>query len=493
MMLGAVAASQPTETDNMAQPAPPFVRGLPVIGNLHQFMQDPVSLVRRGYEQHGRLFAIRLANKPVAVLLGPEFNRFFFEQTDKLLSIREGYPFLKRMFDERLYFMGPLDEYKAQRAILLPAFQGPRMNAYVAAMAREATDFLDTLGDEGEFDAVETLGPLVMNVAARAFLGDEFRGRFGGQFYDLFRDFSGAIDLVLPGWLPLPKFIRSKRARKRMHEMVGALISERRRVPSRPDDFLQGLIDARYPDGKPVSVNIIIDLILLLVWAGHETTAGHISWGLIQLLRNADYLDTVLAEQDALIGDNPVLSLDKMRQLKRIEWALKESERTQPVASALVRAVAQPFDLGGYHIPAGWLVATSPAVTHGLADVFRDPERWDPERFSPGRAEDRQGYSLIGFGGGPHRCLGLSFAYLEMKVILTLMLQRYELELLDLDPQPVSGTKTKWPKSPARIYYRRRKLLSPASTEPQLVDSAQTATAASVETTRGCPFHRPAK
>src|SRR5215813_15478965 len=182
----------------MAQPPPPFVRGLPLIGNLHKFMTDPVSLVRSGYEQHGRIFAINLGHKPMVVLLGPEYNRFFFEQTDKLLSIREGYPFLKHMFDERLYFMGPIDEYKAQRAVLLPSFQGPRMNKYIAAMAQEANDFLDGLGDEGTLDVVETLGPLVMNVAARAFLGDEFRKRFGGQFYQLFREFSGAIDLVLP-------------------------------------------------------------------------------------------------------------------------------------------------------------------------------------------------------------------------------------------------------------------------------------------------------
>jgi len=488
----------------MTLPNPPFVKGLPLIGNIHQFLSDPVALVRRGYQQYGRLFAIRLGNKPVAVMLGPEFNRFFFEQTDKLLSIREAYPFLPSMFDPNLYFLGPLDEYKAQRTVLLPAFQGPRMNGYLTAMVKEALDFTDTLGQEGEFDVVRTLGPLVMNVAARAFLGDQFRTRFGGQFYDLFRDFSGGIDLVLPGWLPLPKFRRSKRARATMHEMVTALISERRSAVNRPDDFLQVLIDARYPDGKPLPDNIIINLILLLVWAGHETTAGHISWGLLQMLQHPEYLSTVVAEQDAVLGADPNLTMDKVRKLKRIEWALKESERTQPVASALLRAVKEPFDLGGYHIPAGWMTSASPAVTHSLPDLFRDPERWDPERFAAGRAEDKQAYSLIGFGGGTHRCLGLSFAYLEMKVVLTILLQRYELELLDRDILPVSGTQTKWPKSPARVRYRRRTALPrgggssehavqreapPGSSHGPSACPVQEEAPASPEAKRECPFH----
>src|SRR5215470_16225458 len=78
---------------------PPFLPGLPLIGNAHQFLTDPVPLLQRGYQQYGRIFSVRLGNKPMAVLLGPEYNRIFFEQTDKLLSMREGYPFLLPMFN----------------------------------------------------------------------------------------------------------------------------------------------------------------------------------------------------------------------------------------------------------------------------------------------------------------------------------------------------------------------------------------------------------
>lgn len=473
----------------MALRSPPFLKSVPLLGNAPAFFTDPVSLIRGGYEQYGRMFAMRLGRKPVVVMLGPEFNRFFFEQTDKLLSIREAYPFLQRMFDDQLFFMAPAEEYQAQRKILLPAFQGAAMNRYIAAMEAEAVDFMAQLGDQGEFDAVSALGPLVMNVAARAFLGDDFRRRLGGRFFDLFRDFSGAIDLVLPGWLPLPRFRRSAKARAYLHDMLGSLIAERRNGSGGAEDFLQVLVEARYPDGSAVPDSTIINLILLLVWAGHETTAGHISWGLIQLLQHPQYLATVRAEQEALLGAAGPLTMEKVRALKRIEWALKESERTRPVAYVLMRAARQPFELGGYQIPAGWLVATCAAVTHQLPDVFRNPERWDPERFSPARGEDKQGYSLIGFGGGAHRCLGVHFAYLEMKVVLTLLLQHYELELVDRDPQPVRGPVTKWPASPARIRYRRRgssSLLRSLSTAENSSGSYAPRERAMKPT---CPFH----
>src|SRR5207247_4443262 len=119
-------------------------------------------------------------------------------------------------------------------------------------------------------------------------------------------------------------------------------------------------------------------------------------------------------------------------------------------------AAKKPLAVGGYEVPPGWLVLTSPAVAHRLPDVFTDPEHYDPLRFSPARAEDKRPFSLIGFGGSTHRCLGVNFAYLEMKVILALLVQRYEMELVDPSPKPMRGAKSKWPASPCLVRYRER-------------------------------------
>jgi sterol 14-demethylase len=444
------------ETTAAALPAspPPLLRGLPLLGNLVDFARDPVATLARGHREHGRAFSLNLAGKEAVVLLGPEHHRFFFEETDKLLSIREAYPFFSRMFSDRLYFFAPPDEYREQRAIVLPRFQGKQMDAWVAAMAREAEIFMDTLGDEGVFDLTPALGPVVMFVAARALVGEDFRAQLGRELFDVFRDFSAGIEAVLPLWLPLPRFRRSARARDRLHALLRTVIAERRARPAQRDDFLQTLLQATYSDGTPLDDALVINLILMLVWAGHETTVGHISWGLVDLLQHPDYLASVRAEQAEVLS-GPLTS-EQVRKLRRMDWTLKESERLHPVAFMLMRKAACDFAVAGHRVQKGSLVFVSPWVAHRLPDVFTDPDRYDPERFSPERGEGRAAHSLIGFGGGMHRCAGVNFAYLEMKAVLTELLRRYDLALLDPDVRPMRGAVTRWPQGPCRVSYRRR-------------------------------------
>jgi len=436
---------------------PPMASGgIPVLGHMFQFLRDPTALMERGYHEHGPVFALKLANRRAVVLLGPENNHFFFSETDKLLSIREGYPFFVKMFHKRFYIFAEFEEYLEQRAIIMPRFQPRQMHQYVTTMANETFALMERLGESGTFDLIPTLGPLVMHIAARAFLGDDFRQRLGKQFFADFRQFSGGMEPVLPLWLPLPRLIRSQKAKRKLHKILGELIAERRHNPVDPPDFLQTLIGSHYSDGRPVDDVLLINLILLLVWAGHETTAGHISWGLIDLLLHPTYLQSVRDEQADILGDGRDLSMTEVRQLRRIEWALKETERLHPVAFVLMRKAAEPFAWQGFRIPQDAMVFVAPTLSHRMPEVFPDPNQYRPERFSPEYDESRQPHSLIGFGGGVHRCAGVHFAYLEMKIVLSLLLQQYEFTLLDPEPQPVSGAKTKWPASPGWVQYRRR-------------------------------------
>ncbi len=441
---------------------PPMASGgIPVLGHALQFLRDPTTLLERGYHEHGSIFSLQLGRKRAVILLGPENNQFFFRETDKLLSIREGYPFFIKMFHERFYFFAEFEEYLEQRAIIMPRFQPQQMHQYVTTMANETFALMERLGDEGSCDLIPTLGPLVMHIAAHAFLGEDLRRRLGSHIFSDFRQFSGGMEPVLPLWLPLPKLIRSQKAKRKLHKILGELIAERRHNPVDPPDFLQTLIASHYSDGEPIDDMVIINMILLLVWAGHETTAGHISWGLIDLLLHPTYLQSVRDEQADMLGDGRDLSMTEVRQLRRIEWSLKETERLHPVAFVLMRKAAEPFAWQGFRIPQDTLVFAAPTLSHRMPEVFPDPDQYRPERFSPEHDESRQPHSLIGFGGGVHRCAGVHFAYLEMKIVLSLLLQRYEFTLLDPEPQPVSGAKTKWPASPGWVQYRRRAYIPP--------------------------------
>jgi sterol 14-demethylase len=438
--------------------APRVSGGLPGIGHGAEFLRDPIALLERGYRERGRVFSLRMGPRPAVVLLGPEHHEFFFRETDRRLSIRTAYPFFVRMFDERFYFFAGMDEYQRQRALVVPRFQGKQLAGYVDIMSDETRRLMTDFGDKGEFDLVHTLGPLVMRIAARAFLGEDFSRRMGDGFFAEFRRFSDGMEVVLPLWLPLPRLLRSRRARADLHARLGALIAERRRTPIDPPDFLQTLVESRYADPPPgetgeVPVDVLVNLLLLFAWAGHETTTGHISWALIDLLRNPHEVEALRAEQSQQIGDDlDGAGLDGFRKLRRMDWALHETERLHPVAYILMRSAAVDIEHAGVSIPKGTMVMVAPAVAHRLPEIFPDPDRFLPDRFA-GQDEPP---SLIGFGGGLHRCLGMHFAYLEMRVVLSLLLASYDFELVDTNPQPVSGPKTKWPASPCRVRYRTR-------------------------------------
>ena len=205
---------------NLTVSLPPTLPGSPLLGNALQFLRDPISLLKRGQREYGNIFSFRLGNQPAVALVGPEYSRFFFEQTDKLLSMRGAYPFFISMFSEQTYFFAKPEEYREQRNIILPCFQGKKMANYVDVMTRTTAEFMARLGPSGQCDLTTTLGPLVMNVAAAAFLGEDFRRRLGDEFFGVFRDFSGGMEVVLPLWLPLPRLLRSKRAKAKIKQML---------------------------------------------------------------------------------------------------------------------------------------------------------------------------------------------------------------------------------------------------------------------------------
>jgi sterol 14alpha-demethylase len=291
---------------------PQLAGGLPVLGHAVAFMRDPVGLFERGYQEHGRIFALRLPGRRAVVLLGPEYDRFFFRETDRLLSIRTAYPFFVRMFDAQFYFFAEFEEYKRQRELVLPQFRGGQLDEYVRIMESETERLLDRLGGEGEFDLIATLGPLVMHIAAHAFLGPDFSDRMRGGYFAEFRRFSAAMDPVWPGWLPLPHLLRGRRSRDRLRRAISQLIAERRGNPVAPPDFLQLLCQSRFDDGEPVPDLVLVNLILMLTWAGHETTTGHLSWAIIDLLQNPQELDRARAEQRALSAEGEPLTVSAM-------------------------------------------------------------------------------------------------------------------------------------------------------------------------------------
>jgi sterol 14-demethylase len=449
----------------MSNPTPPLLSGaLPLLGHTLEFQRTRDNLFRRGYQELGQVFSIRMGARPAAVLIGPEYHQTFFAETDKKLSMHKTYQFLKAMFGE-VAFAGPPDVYTRQRPILHRPFKGEKMPGYLKIMQAEIQAWLDGLGEQGELELVGELSTLAQNVAAHALMGRAFRERMGREFWDLYLVLSRAMDPLLPPNLPLPKFFRRDRAKAKLRAILRPIIAERRARPDEHDDILQDFVNSQYTDGAPVEEETIIGLILGLMFAGHETTVGQAAWTIIQLLQNPAYVAGMQAELAEKLPPGAEMDLKRLGSLRTVTWAVHETTRMNPSASMLIRLAEEDLTVGDYTIPKGWVVFITAAVAHRIPELFNAPEQHDPTRFSPERAEDRQHrFAMIGFGGGQHKCVGMNFANNEMAMITALLFQQFELELLTPDPRTHYGIGANRPEA-TRLRYRRKATAPAAALE----------------------------
>ncbi len=371
----------------------------------------------------------------------------------------EVYRFVVPMFGQVLNAAKEEDVRKKHLALLHSAFQGRKMQGHVQVMARETSAWLDTLGDAGSFEIYDAFAALAMNIAASAFMGHEIRQRMS-EFLPLYEDLAKGMEFVLPPNLPLPRFRRRDRARRMLSEMMRPIIAARQAHPELYDDFLQTIAEGKYLEEGQEADETIVGLALMTVFTAYITTAAQTCWSLIHLLQHPDYLALVQDEQDEVLGQRPEnVNAENLGLLENLERGLKESQRLQPVMSHYARYNTQAYELGGYYIPRGWLTMICPAVSHRLPEVFSEPDSYDPARFSPARAEDRKhSYSLIGFSGGVYRCPGAGFGTNEMKCIVSMLLQRYTLELVEAHPQRDYEMGVIRPQPPCRVRYTRRKV-----------------------------------
>jgi cytochrome P450 len=175
----------------------------------------------------------------------------------------------------------------------------------------------------------------------------------------------------------------------------------------------------------------IIAHVNILLVAGHETSTSLSAWLLYLLNQHPDYTQRILSEQKAILGTKADPDLEDIKHMKVLENALSEAERLYaPVANG-PRGVVEDFDFNGYHVPAGTFLFYSIIGSHLLPHIFADPLKFDPDRFAPPREEHKKvPYSLVGFGGGPRICIGINFAQVEIKALVSHILRNYRLTLV---------------------------------------------------------------
>jgi hypothetical protein len=185
------------------------------------------------------------------------------------------------------------------------------------------------------------------------------------------------------------------------------------------------LIDARDEDGGSMEDQELLDEMLTLLLAGHETTATSLAWVFYHVLSHPDVLEKLVDELNAVIGGAEIAP-EQMGKLEYLDLVIKESARLTPVATNVMRILKRPTRIGGLDLPAGVAVSAGIYATHHRPDLWPEPERFLPERF---RGSRPSACAFFPFGGGLRRCIGAAFATYEMKVVLATVFRHAALRI----------------------------------------------------------------
>jgi sterol 14-demethylase len=411
-------------------------------------------------DECGEVGEMSFAGNRVVLLTGPDAQEAFFRAPDEQLDQAAAYPFMTPVFGEGVVFDGTPEQRK--QAMKNQSLRDKLMRGHAEVIASETRRMMETLGDAGEIDLLDFFSELTLYTSSACLIGKQFRNELSGEYFPVFYDLEKGTDAIayVNAHLPLPAFRARDRARRKLVEMLSGIFERRKDVPEQERELFDILLTIKNEDGSHrYSIDQITGMFISLMFAGHHTTSGTAAWSLIELLRHPEYAKRIVEEIDGLYDSGSDITYQALREIPVLEASIKEALRLHPPLIILMRKVMYDFHYKGFTVPAGKLVAVSPAVSNRMAECFPDPDRYDPERYGDDRQEDRQNFAWIPFGAGRHRCVGAAFAMMQLKSIFCALLREYEFEL----SQPSESYHNDHSKmvvqlaQPCRARYRRRR------------------------------------
>jgi len=428
---------------------PPGSLGLPFIGEPPRLFD--LEYMRRQYQKHGPIIKTRLLGRNIVVLMGPEANRFLLSTHMEHFAWKDGWP---PMFIELLgesLFVQDGDVAKKMRRLIMPALHKRALHHYLRTMEDFTLEYMQRWEELGTFSWLEENKELTFAIATKLLMGSE-PGDDTTRLSRLFTQMTNGFVTVPVRWSWTP-FGKAISARDQLLAHIEKAIRYRQENPTQ--DALSLLLATQDEDGNSLSMRELKAQALLLLFAGHETTASMLTSFMMSLAQNPSAWEKARAEQEA-IGIEGQLEMEHFSQMPYLEQVFKEVERMYPPVPAGFRGVVKPFEFNGYYVPEGWTALYWINVTHRDDNIYTQPDQFDPDRFSPERNESATPYSLVGFGGGSRTCVGYAFAQFEMKIVASYLLRFYDWELLPDQNLNMAYRPTISPKDGLKVRFWKR-------------------------------------
>ncbi|MFB6718768.1 cytochrome P450 [Kribbella sp. NPDC056345] len=396
---------------------------------------DYFDLLRRPYDEfvamyrrRGEVVKTRLGPIHFTYLFGAEANRFVFANSE-LFRWREAFEFLVPITGETALITSDGEPHKRRRRLVQPAFHHRQIAGYVDTFRRNADRVIDGWRPGEVVDAYAEFRRAIRRSTIELLFGERLAAdeqRLGDQL-QLVLDLLDLLpfERLLQERLNLPKWRRALAAKAEVDARVYEEIAYRRAHPEEAGtDVLSSLVTAVDEDGDRLSDEEIRDQVISLISAGYETTSAAMGWLTHELVNAPEHRQRAAGAP----YDDPLIAN-----------LVSEALRLHPPAVLSARYVATEFEFAGERIPVGTQLIISPFVTHRLAEIWPEPTRFDPDRWDP----ERPGYhkptpaEFLPFAAGPHRCIGATFATVELQVVLSRLLERVTLSPVPQRIQPI--------------------------------------------------------
>jgi cytochrome P450 len=428
----------------------PGKAGLPLLGILPEAVLDPLAFARRMQSRFGPVHRFYACGSWNVQLVGPEANEFVLSDPAGNFSAEGGWrPVFGRHFGGGLLLRDGAD-HQWHRKLIAGAFKQQQLQSYLDIFVRNQAAVTERWSGRS-LDLYELAQQLTFANGYAAFLGRDpalATRRDMLAFRYLMRSAVALVTLPLPGTAEG----RASWAKRHVERLIRPMLAEA--VDSRRTDLLATL--CRMRDAGLLDEDEIVAHLTFVIAASFDALSSATVSTLYYLAANPGWQASIREELCERVADRDSMDLADLGRCEKAEWAVKEALRLNSAAPVLWRRAIRPFRFGGHDFPAGTITGVNPMLTHLLPELWDEPARFDPGRFSGERSRGRHRYAFVPFGGGAHGCLGANFASLQVRALLRALLEDHELVLTDPKPPRWNHWPNCRPRGPLRMELRRR-------------------------------------
>jgi cytochrome P450 len=430
---------------------PPQPKGQLIVGHLMGFRRDPLNFLLTTTQEYGDIVHLKFGPQDIFLVNRPETIRDVLVTNNRNFTKSRGLEMAKKFLGEGL-LTSEGEFHRRQRRLAQPAFNHKRIPAYASVMAEYAGRHRERWQDGQTLDISQEMMSLTLAIVGKTLFDADVEGEakeIGKALSEIMHMFD-RMTTPFP-WLlellPLPSNRRFAKARARLDETMYRIINERRATGEDRGDLLSMLLFATDTegDGTGMSDLQLRDEAMTIFLAGHETTANALTWTWYLLSQHPE-VEARLHEEIDTVLQGRLPNAEDFPQLRYTEMVLAESMRLYPPAWAIGRRVIEDYRVGDYVIPARAIILMSPYVMQRNPRYYPEPEKFDPERWTPAAREARPKFSYFPFGGGPRVCIGEGFAWMEGVLLIAAIAQQWRMRLApdqQVAPQPMITLRAK--------------------------------------------------